>query len=212
MAESTGGKKRVRKNPEERRREIAEAAAKLIGERGSNAVSIRDVADEVGMSHSGLLHYIGDKNGLIRMVIDDVYAGGGTVDDFLRSGLPGSDPEGPLFPAYLRFLVRHNAQRRSMVRLFSVLSVESLSVSHPLHEDFERRFDDIWQDYLPFPWRIPPQVGDWGTVMRPRVRLCMETMDGIQLRWLRDSPIDLYDEWLQFESIMFPSPLWDGYK
>jgi hypothetical protein len=37
-------------------------------------------------------------------------------------------------------------------------------------------------------------------------------MDGIQLRWLREPPIDMYDEWLLFEGLLFPSPLWDGYR
>ncbi|MFZ2748114.1 MAG: TetR/AcrR family transcriptional regulator, partial [Bifidobacterium adolescentis] len=25
-------------------------------------------------------------------------------------------------------------------------------------------------------------------------------------------PIDLYDEWLVFERMIFPSPVWDGYR
>ena len=47
--------------------------------------------------------------------------------------------------------------------------------------------------------------------MRPIVRQCIEAMDGIQLRWTRKPPIDLYDEWLVFERMIFPSPVWDGY-
>ncbi|NMA53382.1 MAG: helix-turn-helix transcriptional regulator, partial [Bifidobacterium sp.] len=98
--------KRVRKTPEERMGEITRAAAKLISERGFNGISLKDVADEVGMSQPGLLHYIGNKDGLLQLLITDVYDASGTPDDFLASGLPGSDPEAPLFPAYLRFLVR----------------------------------------------------------------------------------------------------------
>lgn len=44
------------------------------------------------------------------------------------------------------------------------------------------------------------------------VRQCIEAMDGIQLRWTRKPPIDLYDEWLVFERMIFPSPVWDGYR
>ncbi|MDE5640302.1 MAG: TetR/AcrR family transcriptional regulator, partial [Bifidobacterium castoris] len=41
--------KRVRKTPEERIGEIERAALTLIAERGYNGVSLKDVADEVGM-------------------------------------------------------------------------------------------------------------------------------------------------------------------
>ena len=42
--------------------------------------------------------------------------------------------------------------------------------------------------------------------------MALEAMDGIQLRWLRSDPIDLYDEWIAFERILFPSPDWDNYR
>ena len=112
--------------------EITRAAAKLISERGFNGISLKDVADEVGMSQPGLLHYIGNKDGLLQLLITDVYDASGTPDDFLASGLPGSDPEAPLFPAYLRFLVRHNAARRMMVQLYMVLESEAFNPEHPL--------------------------------------------------------------------------------
>ena len=39
------GKKRVRKNPEERRSEIIQAAVKLIGEKGYYGTSLKEIAD-----------------------------------------------------------------------------------------------------------------------------------------------------------------------
>lgn len=41
----TEGKKRVRKSPEERKREIIAAAGKLIGEKGYYGTSLKDIAD-----------------------------------------------------------------------------------------------------------------------------------------------------------------------
>ena len=58
---------------------------------------------------------------------------------------------------------------------------------------------------------VDDEVGGWDN-MRPIVRQCIEAMDGIQLRWMRKPPIDLYDEWLAFERLIFPSPVWDGYR
>ncbi len=105
----------------------------------------------------------------------------GPAEDFFASGMPGSDSTVPLFPAYLRYLVRHNSRRRMMVQLFTVLSAESLNPEHPLHDEFTARMDDIWENYSQYPWLIPPQLGSWKSSMRPVVRKAMEIMDGVQL-------------------------------
>lgn len=201
----TEGKKRVRKSPEERKREIIAAAGKLIGEKGYYGTSLKDIADAIGMSQPGLLHYIGNKERLLSLLVTDNYDQQGTPADFAKSGLPGSDSDGMLFPAYLRFLVRYNAQRRSLLQLYMVLETESFNADHPLHEYFENRPDLTWEHYSRFAWKLPPQIGGWDN-MRPIVRQCIEAMDGIQLRWTRKPPIDLYDEWLVFERMIFPSP------
>lgn len=205
------GKKRIRKSPEERKKEIVAAASRLIGEKGYYGTSLKDIADEIGMSQPGLLHYIGNKERLLSLLVTDNYDQEGTPEDFSRSGLPGSDPDGMNFPAYLRFLVRYNAQRRSMLQLYMVLESEGFSPEHPLHEYFEERPNLVWEHYSQYRWNIPPEVGGWGN-MRQTVRMCLEAMDGIQLRWMRKPPVDLYDEWLLFERIIFPSPVWDNYR
>ena len=172
--------------------EITRAAAKLISERGFNGISLKDVADEVGMSQPGLLHYIGNKDGLLQLLISDVYDASGTPDDFLASGLPGSDPEAPLFPAYLRFLGA--PQRRpphdgaavygAGVRGVQPRAPRSMTISATAR----CRSGDY---YSRFPWSLPPEVGAWDETMMPVVRQCIEAMDGIQLRWLREPPIDM---------------------
>lgn len=209
----TPTKKKIRKSPDERRREIIDVASRLISERGFNGISLRDVADELGMSQPGVLHYVGNKDGLLSLLITDIYDMQGTPSDFAASGLPGSGTHGKgmHFPAYLRYLVRHNAQRKQLVRLYMVLEVESFNPTHPLHEYFEDRPESVWQKYSAFDWALPPGL-EWDQHMRPYVRQVIEAMDGAQLRWMRQPPIDLYDEWIEFERLIFPSPLWDGYR
>lgn len=145
------GRKRIRKSPEERKREIIKAAVNLVGEKGYYGTSLKEIADEVGMSQPGMLHYIGNKENLLSMLVTDSYDAEGTPDDFIRSGLPGSDRGDLRFPAYLRFLVRYNAQRRSLLQLYIVLESESFSPEHPLHEYFENRPDLVWGALLPIP-------------------------------------------------------------
>ena len=65
----TEGKNRVRKSPEERKAEIIAAAGKLIGEKGYYGTSLKDIADAIGMSQPGLLHYIGNKERLLSLLV-----------------------------------------------------------------------------------------------------------------------------------------------
>lgn len=76
---------RVRKSPEERRREIMDAAVRLVGEKGYYGTSLKEIADAVGMSQPGLLHYIGTKEGLLSMLITDNYDVYGTPEDFMKA-------------------------------------------------------------------------------------------------------------------------------
>ena len=96
--------KRTRKSPQERRAEVLDAAVQLISERGFNGISIQDVADRVGISKQGVLRYVDNKDKMLALVYDEYYGQTGTPEDFFSSGMPGSDPSAPHFPAYLRYL------------------------------------------------------------------------------------------------------------
>ena len=54
----------------ETRARIVAAAAALIGERGVGATSLDDIRAATSSSKSQLYHYFGDKDGLVRAVID----------------------------------------------------------------------------------------------------------------------------------------------
>lgn len=203
--------KKVRKTPQTRKQEIAQAAAQLISQRGYKGITLKDVADAVGMSQPGILHYVGSKKGVLSLIVTEVYAVYGTPEEFLTTNLPGSDPNAPHFPAYLRYLVDHNASRRELVQLFMVLQTESFDPQHPLHHYFQDRADRVWKHYSHIPWSLPPGM-DWNTDMRPYVRLSLEAMDGIQLRWLRKPPLNFQQEWAHFEALLYPSPRWDDYR
>lgn len=203
--------RRIRKSPQERKSEIVKATAKLIAQKGYNGISLKDVADELHMTQQGVLHYVKNKAGLLSLLITDIYDRQGTPEDFAASGLPGSDPSGMLLPAYFRFLVKHNSQRRMLVQLYTVLEAEALQPGHPLYDYFQERPIRVWDYYSEYTWRLPDSVGGWDN-MRSLVRKSIEAMDGIQLRWLREPPISLYDEWIEFEYMIFPSPVWDTYR
>ena len=55
---------RRRRSPEEARAEALEAARRLLLEDGPEAVTLKAVAGEIGMSHANLLHHFGSAEGL----------------------------------------------------------------------------------------------------------------------------------------------------
>jgi hypothetical protein len=58
---------------------------------------------------------------------------------------------------------------------------------------------------------MPPEVGPFSG-QRDLVEMVIEAMDGIQVRLFRRPAVDLRDEWARFERVLFPSPVWDGYR
>ncbi|MBT1173830.1 hypothetical protein JS528_10895 [Bifidobacterium sp. MA2] len=56
-------------------------------------------------------------------------------------------------------------------------------------------------------WKLPDGVDPIETI-----HTCHATMDGVQLRWLREPGASLTAMWRDCERTLFPSPLWDGCK
>jgi len=60
----------IRKSTEERRREIADAAIKIIGERGLREFTAAHIAQEVGIKDATIFHHFKDMNEIILTVFD----------------------------------------------------------------------------------------------------------------------------------------------
>src|SRR5262245_20632140 len=58
-----------RRNPEESRRRILDAAERAFALRGFGGARLRDIAQEAGVHHALVHHYYGDKRGLLQEVI-----------------------------------------------------------------------------------------------------------------------------------------------
>jgi AcrR family transcriptional regulator len=60
-----GSSKRVRRDPEEARAVILDAAERVFAERGPDAAGLKDVAKEAGVSHALVSHYFGSYDALV---------------------------------------------------------------------------------------------------------------------------------------------------
>jgi len=170
----------------ERRRQILEVASGLIAERGFWGLSMQDVADGCGLTVPGLLHHVGSKDGLLIAMLEhrdaeDARAWGDSVHD-LR-GLCAA-------------IVRRNAAQPEIVRLFAVLSAESLAPEHPAHDYFVAR----QQDALDKLTRLAKPARDAEQLARQVIAM----MDGLQLQWLRDQAgTDLVALWESAAETLF---------
>lgn len=205
-------RKRVRLTPEQRTEQILAAATRLVARKGFYGVSLQDVADEVGITQAGLLHYVRNKEGLLELIVEQQYDRAGTPQDYIATGTPEAvHPDGPSFPGYLRYLVKFNATRPHLIQLYMVLGTEASSEAHPAHAYFADRPSSVWEQYSGVSWRLPPSIASFDDI-RHLVEMSLEAMDGIQVRLFRSPAIDLVEEWLRFERVLFPSPVWDGYR
>jgi len=120
-----------------RRRDILDAATEIFGAKGFTGGTLQEIADQVGMTHAGILHHFGSKDALLLEVLK--HRDETDVADLAEQHIPdGTD----LF----RHLVRTafaNAQRPGIVQAYAVLSAESVTDDHPGREFFQRRYETL---------------------------------------------------------------------
>ncbi|WP_256375736.1 TetR/AcrR family transcriptional regulator [Alloscardovia sp. HMSC034E08] len=195
---------------QDRLNQIVEVAVRLIHLKGYHGMSLRDIAEEIGISQTAVIHRVGSKRGLLVEVIKRYYDATDASRVYLSQFEPGGDLEGgqPRIPAMLRAIVMQNVQQPEMVRLFEVLNTEAMSPEHPAHEYFTERPTRIREEYRRYNWKVPSGVDGEFVYM-----MTMAAMYGLEGRWLGDpAKVDFVGEWEEYEEYLFPSPLWDGYR
>lgn len=165
-----------------KREEILETALEVIAKNGYRRTSVRELADAVGLSQAGLLHYFSSKEELFAEVL--------RKRDEVDAGVYAAADERP-FEALLK-IVDHNTQVPGLVQLFAQLSTEAASPDHPVHEYFKDRtaeFLEIFEETV----RDGQAAGELRGDIQPRqVGLMLIALaDGLQTQWLMNSEVDM---------------------
>lgn len=161
----------------ERRAEILRAALEVIAERGYRGASLSAVAERVGLSQQGLLHYFPTKEALLVAVLeqrDQWDTGGGTRSD------------GRWRTDLLASLVEYNAMRPGIVQTFSALLGESVTEGHPAREFFTHRYTQVRASMAT---TLRAEYGErlpGGLTPERAAPLLVAVMDGLQYQWLLD--------------------------
>lgn len=165
-----------------KREEILTTALDVIARNGYRRTSVRELADAVGLSQAGLLHYFSSKEELFQEILrkrDDV----DTETFDIHTGRP--------IDAFFQ-VIRHNSEVPGLVQLYAQLSTEAGDADHPAHEFFVERyvsframFGDMLRDEQAA-GRIDPDL-DLDLIGN----LFLAAADGLQTQWMLDPSIDM---------------------
>lgn len=162
-----------------RRREILDAAVEIFGSKGYANGTLVDIADQVGMTHAGILHHFGSKDQLLLEVLR--YRDETDVADLEEQHIPDGMP---LFRHLVRTAIL-NAQRAGIVQTFVVLSAESVTDNHPARAFFEARYRQLRAE-IAHAFQVVCEergVSAPATIADASASI-LALMDGLQVQWL----------------------------
>lgn len=195
---------------EERLSQIVDIAVRLIGEKGYHGFSLQDIASEIGVTQTAVIHRVKSKHNLLVLVIERYYDTSSAEREYLGQFLPGGALEGerPHVPTALRVVVEQNVSQPEMVRLFQMLNTEAMSAEHPAHQYFVERTRGMADEFRCYNWALPEGVDGEFVYM-----MANAAMYGLEGRWLADPDnVDYLAQWKQYEDYLFPLPQWEGFR
>lgn len=167
---------------------ILDAALSLFAQSGSNAVSIRAIANEAGISHPGVLRYFASKDDLVMAAIRrrDMKA------ETSRSALEQLGKASS--QAVIRVMldsIRSNMQAKGMVATYVKIAAEATDAHHPGHDYFEHRYRVVVD-------LMCNSIHDLTSKDMDESRRCAQEfvafVDGIQTQWLlKPESVDMLD-------------------
>lgn len=163
-----------------KREEILTTALEVIAREGLRRTSIRELADAVGLSQAGLLHYFDSKEELYTAILrkrDQIDGERIATDAVLDSFFD---------------LIRRNADVPGLVQLFAHLSVDAAAPEHPAHQFFLERRRYIGDLLVPAISELQAEGRMLDTVPAQTLATIVHALaDGLQTHWLLDPDLDM---------------------
>ncbi|MGO4594901.1 TetR/AcrR family transcriptional regulator [Leifsonia sp. 2TAF2] len=178
---TTGGSTTPRPETERKREKILRAAIETFGTKGSANGTLADIADQVGMTHAGVLHHFGSKQNLLLEVLE--FRDQDDVAHLEGRHIPG----GPALFAHLVDTALRNSRRPGIVQVYTVLSSEAVTDEHPAKTYFQDRYRTLRIEIVAAFRELCAQenVSDPDTIDKAAASI-LAVMDGLQLQWLLD--------------------------
>jgi AcrR family transcriptional regulator len=165
-----------------KRRQILDAALAVVAEHGYRNSSLQEIADAVGLTKAGVLHYFDSREELMAEVVSE-------RDVHDRATFEGIEPD---LLGTLSRTIEHNGTVPGLVQLYSRLVAEAEAAEHPAHDYVRGRYDQIVAT-LAESVRQRQRDGSVSADIDPLVvaRAATALSDGLQLQWLHDNTVDM---------------------
>lgn len=176
-----------------RREEIVDAALEMFAARSYDAVSLREIAAKVGISHTGLRHHFESKEHLLTAVLRH-------KDEATLAPDPAHTVNGMAWLLDTVEVVRRNAGQPLVIRLFATLSTQAIDPGHPAHVYFVNRYG-VAQALFARHLGVAREAGELRADLDvDRVaQTILATMDGLQVQWLLNpDAIDMVEAYRAF--------------
>jgi AcrR family transcriptional regulator len=179
---------------EARREAILDAAMAEIAERGYRATTLAAVAERVGLTQPGVLHYFPSKKHLLIGVLE-------ARDQWDTAALLARSTDVRL--SHLEQIVEFNAGRPGVVQTYTALAAESTTGQHPAREYFTERYAAARDA---FALLLHKEFGDQlpgGLTPEQAAPLLIAMLDGMQIQWLlAPDEVDMADAFRNFVSLL----------
>ncbi|WP_137845483.1 TetR/AcrR family transcriptional regulator [Microbacterium sp. 2FI] len=188
MAESRTGRRGSYAKGVAKREEILERALEVIAREGYRGASVKELADAVGLSQAGLLHYFDSKEELFTAIMRkrdevDLAHFAPTIIETpsvaeLREGYVG--------------VIRHNSDVPGLVQLYSQMAVDAADPQHPAHEFFLERGANL-RGMFASALAAHSASGEISDRADPETlaRIFQAVADGLQLQWMLEPDVDM---------------------
>jgi AcrR family transcriptional regulator len=171
---------------EARRLAILEAALQIFGASGYNGSSLKQVAEVVGITEAGILHHFKTKSELLLAVLE-------YRDNLSTEWFNDSIHNSLAFVSDWMLLLDYNTRHPGIVELYTILSGEATSKSHPAHDYFRERYETVtffaeanFAGILRDGHLVP------GAASPKELATTLIAMsDGLQVQWLLDPSLDI---------------------
>jgi AcrR family transcriptional regulator len=168
----------------ERRKQIVRAAARIFAQYGYHAGSLRNIAEEVGVTSAALIRHFQDKEGLLTAVLDYWNE---------ESRAASNAATGLAHIRQLPALMSYHLTHRGLIELFLTMATEASNPEHPAREFIVKRYDSTVAN-ISAHIREAVAAGELSLPadqIESEARGLVALMDGVELQWLLQPELDL---------------------
>ncbi len=170
---------RTRPATRRKRADILDAAIDIFGNKGYANGTLADIAEQVEITHAGVLHHFGSKQNLLLEML--AYRDETDVADLDEKHIPDG---AELFVHLVRTALA-NSRRAGIVQVYTVLSAEAVTDDHPARPFFNKRYATLRGEVAGAFRLLCEQegIGEPATIGAASASI-LAVMDGLQLQWL----------------------------